>query len=133
MKLGLHGGLCCGVKTIYGFFDSPLLSLSAIGSSKPLNKDKYGNNFSTTESFFTGEAPYERYKDRLARYIAFCKKTRPQGMLEVILIVGDQTDPWEEILLDHGFKVYVPDWKNSNTGHTLRLYNLIYDEGPDKN
>lgn len=132
MKLGLHGGLCCGVKTLYNFSYYPLATVNSLKDLPSVNLDRYGKDFNTKDAFFTDEAPSETYKDRLARYLAFCKRVRPQGMLEAILIVGEQTSVWEEILLGHGFKVYVPDWKNSNSGNTLRLYNLIYDEGPDE-
>lgn len=132
MKLGLHGGLCCGVKTLHNFFFYPFATLSSLKGLPEVNTDRYGKDFNTKDAFFTDEAPSETYEDRLARYIAFCKRVRPQGMLEAILMVGDQTAAWEEILLNHGFKVYVPDWKNSNSDNTLRLYNLIYDEGPEE-
>jgi len=140
MRLAFHGGMCCGIKTIYelGFPND---------TSPPLTKKDKDNSdvgysaVKPTHSFFTDAAPKETNLERLDRFIAFCKERRPAHIIEVTLAddpnnnynakseyIGYtyQTKMWGKILTDHGFKK-VTEGKNSNSGNVVSVWHLTYD------
>lgn len=134
MELVFHGGKCCGIKTIYGFHERPSDLAPEKDKKTFLNNDQHGHNVSTDKTFFTDAAPEETYSNRLDRYIEFCRKYRPQGIIEVTLADGfhiKQTSVWGKQLTRHGFKV-VSQAKNSNTGNTVSVWHLVYDVPPKK-
>jgi hypothetical protein len=120
MELKYHGGLCCGVKTLKGFYYYPETVLPAIEATKPTQDDIYGRNFHTEKNFFYRAAPEETALERLKRYISFMEAVRPQNLLEAFLI-DSQLIKWEEDLRKLGFKKIVT-FKNSNTGQWITLY-----------
>lgn len=134
MNLYFHGGMCCGIKTIAGFHGDPEWSVGTREKRPVDDTDAEGGGVSTSEPFFTDEAPKETQLERLDRLIAFCKRRRPAGVIEVALARDsescfDQITQWEKHLLERGFKNYVPDFENSNSGSLIRIYHLVY-KGP---
>lgn len=140
MELVFHGGKCCGIKTIYGFFNAPWDMTSRRESCEERNQDKYGHSVRSDLSFFTDEAPKETYKERLVRFIDFCKRRRPRHMIEVVLsnqsfsVYNNEThefesirqiDLWGPILEELGF-LPVTTFNNSNTGFNVTVYHLVY-------
>lgn len=135
MNLYFHGGQCCGVKTIAGFPHFPKSSHRAYEREAVVavrNYDANGSHVSTTKPFFTDAAPQETIEERFERLIKFCKRRRPQGVIEVCLARAkdgswDQFNLWEPLLFKHGFKVTVPEFRNSNSGNYIKIYHLVYD------
>lgn len=57
-RLVFHGGLCCGIKTIYGFTYRPTDELDGLDPCKSKDSsDKYGAHVKSKQRFFTDEAP----------------------------------------------------------------------------
>lgn len=127
MHLGFHGGKCCGIKTIYGFFNHPYTDEEgALLATSANNNDANGHAVSSGMSFFHEAAPVEKPVERLDRYLKYLRRRRPSGIVEITLAVGgcvDQKEDWEPVLLDRGFRV-VNSCKNSNSGNTVFVYHL---------
>lgn len=127
MKLVTHAGHCCGIKCIYSLDYTPDALLP------PLRKKKFNDGDATGHSrggewFFTDSAPRESYLERLDRYLAFCDKHRPDGIVEVILAnnkgqgyVPNQYMKWKEHLIKRGFKE-VNSCLNSNSGNNIYVF-----------
>lgn len=121
-----HGGMCCGVKEIAGFIESPRAMAPAIGKLKDLNagrRDIYGYHVSTSQRWNVEAAPKETNLDRFKRLVALIKSRRPQGLVQAFL-TAYQTILWEEHLLNQGF-VKDLEFKNSNSGNTIYRYSLV--------
>lgn len=130
MKITFHGGKCCGVKTISGFPKSPLSVCGKVDARpEPVsNLDAVGFNVTSEFDVFNAAAPEETAIDRLDRLIAFIKKWRPCGIIEVCLAEGKsiyQVSTWEESLLERGFKLSIKNY-NSNSGNIVHVYHLGY-------
>lgn len=129
LRLSHHGGKCCGVKTIHGFYDNlpsdfePELLEDKSGRSK----DTVGIDVHTNDRVFFPYAPEETVSSRLDRYIDFLKEHRPSGLVEVYL-AESQRGTWEKELLNRGFHSVV-SFKNSNSGNVVILYHLILENG----
>lgn len=134
MKIILHGGNCCGMKHIYGLRTHPpglTCARKGIptrtsfgqspwsgGSNDMMHSNKYGKC-----DFFNEEAPKESYEERLKRFIAFIKKHRSHGIIEVVLNVTQTA--WIPILKELDFKKV--SWgKNSNTANKITVYHLVH-------
>lgn len=141
MKLTYHIGLCCGIKTVHGFYYRPDSIIPATKQDKPgdWGKDKFGYQVSSTESFWFGEAPAETYKERLQRFIAFMHKHRPNNVLEAVIVPeygADENDEdddevdkgfqnrWIPVLEELGFKM-VTEALNSNSGNVIQIWHLV--------
>ena len=136
MHLAFHGGKCCGIKTIYGFDEDPYTGKEWDTEPKlekvpQKNNDKIGYHVRSSDRFFSEAAPQERPVDRLDRYLEFLSRVRPEGIVEVALVAkavwGNQTDEWEPVLFERGFKM-VTEARNSNTKNTIRVYHLVMTE-----
>lgn len=134
MQLVFHGGLCCGIKTIYrmGYGpDAPEHENPALEKVPINNIDQCGGDVSSDERFFHMDAPEESGKDRLDRYIEYMKKYRPKNVLEVVLAESAYRHScqmvWKPILEERGFKC-VTSHKNSNSGNTIHIFHLLIDE-----
>ena len=136
MDLLFHGGLCCGIKTIYSLGTDPDALCVSLEKIAVDDRDQYGYHVSSADRFFHKAAPEETKKERLKRYIEYCHERRPQGMIEVTTAI-DPYDKWlsqglwEPILLELGFKL-VTEFKNSNSGNTVKVWHNVYDFGPDE-
>ena len=125
MHLGFHGGLCCGIKVIHGLSYYPNSNLPALDAIEEDNKDAYGLHVSSSERFFHEAAPVETYTERLDRYIDYCQRRRPKGIIEITLA----TDPdgnygqevWFPLLRSRGFK-RVNKCLNSNSGNLVHVF-----------
>ena len=135
MKIGLHGGDCCGVKHISGLFYSPNTVLCAreklargktsFGVNKfgPANNDMRRKNDFSDADFFNEKALKETAGRRLTRMVKFIKKHRPHGVIEVV--ISSYQCEWRPSLKRRGFKL-VSEAVNSNTGSTIFVYHLVY-------
>ena len=144
MELRYHGGSCCGIKTIcglgfadYNYGAGPLgeaVKVEAPYKMEPAHVGK-GNNNSLDhlyqgKEFFHGNAPEETRLERLDRYLDFCRKTRPGGLVEIVLAShsGDPDynqlrGPWPKLLRERGFRA-VTSFVNSNSKNKCVVYHL---------
>lgn len=125
MRCTFHGGMCCGIKHIRGF-NEPSDMVQPQPKTGLKNEDSFGYPVNTEMDFFTDEAPKETALDRLDRILAFIKKRRPSGIVEVVLAKGkymNQPASWEKILFDRGFSE-INRCKNSNSSNTVIVYHL---------
>lgn len=140
LNLSFHGGECCGIKTIAGFGLYGGDTQPALKSEEASNPDRYGRSVTSSTNAFYKEAPSESTEERFKRYIEFCKEWRPQGCIEVALARSpydscdswSQIKLWEPLLFEHGFKVTVPEFLNSNSGNYVQIYHLVYDATKEK-
>lgn len=129
LRLSHHGGKCCGVKTIHGFYDRHPCDYEGEleKDATTAKKDISGADVNTDDRVFSPSAPEETVTNRLDRYIDFLKEHRPSGLIEVYL-AEDQKDVWEKELLNRGFRSVV-SFKNSNSENVVTLYHLILEDG----
>lgn len=132
MKIGFHGGKCCGIKTIHGLGYNPNELIAALPKRKEFDKpaDQYGRDFRSVTNFFRDKAPCETCLARLDRYIKYLDEKRPKGIIEIALAdfngnreatSWNQIRKWEPILLERGFKL-VNECMNSNSGNKVYVY-----------
>jgi hypothetical protein len=126
MEIKFHGGECCGVKHISGFFSCPDQTAREKDESARRNHDKMGDTVRSDWNFCWESLPTQTYKERLVAYIDFLKRVRPSGAVELTL-----TDyqlgmyGWKPVLEELGFKQVVSFW-NSNSGNNVFVYYLVY-------
>lgn len=130
MKLTFHGGLCCGIKTIYRLGVDPNLELNK-DCFDGGNADQLGAVTSQNDSFFNGEVPKETCKERLDRFIKYCDKHRPYGVIEIALAEScyswmDQSK-WFPLLRRRGFRC-VTNCYNSNSGNRIHIFHRKTDK-----
>lgn len=133
-RINFHGGKCCGVKIISGFYHSPSGFAGSIKETSVSSNDFIGDHVSSMQNFFHLEAPSETGKDRLDRFLRYLRVRRPKGLVEVVLqdYGGDedgycsQVKNWEPILKSRGFKKVGAYW-NSNSGNRCHVYHLAMD------
>lgn len=148
LRLVFHGGKCCAIKTIYGFSMSPKQTswkCPETSKSSKRTQDKRGNHVNSDMDFFTDEAPLESYEARLDRLIAFCRRERPAGIIEAVLMEYPDYDkkdengswlpkegsgqmPWEPELLKRGFVKVTGPVLNSNSSNYIHIYHLVYND-----
>lgn len=129
-KLVFHGGLCCGIKTIHGFYPSPNSLAAELQAVPRDDSDQLGHNVNSNQRFFTDAAPEEKMSERIDRYIAFVKEHRPQHIIEVV-IAHFQLGMWKEFLRSRQFRK-VTEAKNSNSGNTIYIYHKRIGQPPKK-
>lgn len=124
MYLVFHGGLCCGIKTVYGFPYGTGIDFArkcpvpGVAEQKPHgNPDRQGRPVQSDLYFYTEKLPAETTEERLVRYIKFMEEHRPRNILEATLITPCQ-DGAIALLEEYGFKK-VNQWENSNSGNTV--------------
>lgn len=145
MKLVFHGGLCCGIKHIYGFRGKPDGIAPALKKIKlpktPWGTEQYERRHDATAtptrsdfSFFIDAAPKETYEQRLDRLLKFCDDKRPNGIIEVVLVdttyyyySGNQYTDWKPVLEKKGFKE-VSSCRNSNSDHRIHVFHRCKDK-----
>ncbi len=122
-----HGGRCCGIKNIWNFPYSPSTMLGEKKYKKvSSNADFLGHGVRKEFNFHQRARPKETAEKRLKAVVAYIKKRRPQGLIEVVLTCH-QLINWENTLVELGFKE-VTSFKNSNTfGTRLHVFHLAYD------
>lgn len=133
MVLAFHGGACCGIKTIHGFSVLPKHSMEPA-----LNKiDQDDRDLSVSIAyeatpktrFFHEAAPMETSLERLDRYLAYCDKRRPNGIIEVAICDSEfakQVKAWAPLLRRRGFRK-VTDCNNSNTDNRILVFHRKRD------
>lgn len=139
LKIANHGGKCCGVKTIHGFYASPRHIEEPLRTKATIDKDQNGDDVTSRQNFFSGGAPAETSLERLDRYISFIRTQRPQGLIEVTLascliysmgVSHPQDEMWGELLEERGFK-RVAYFRNSNSGNFVSIYHFDYATNPN--
>jgi hypothetical protein len=126
MKHVSHGGLCCGIGTIYSFYgpETVLPGITAEAATAPPMAGRTG-------SYYTLPRPAETTHQRFLAYLAE-NDSQPSlrgglksGLLEAVLR-DSQRPKWEQILLDNGFKM-VTEFYNSNSGNQVFVYHRVRD------
>jgi hypothetical protein len=128
----LHGGACCGIKHIHSMGDGPDEVLSArlelTGTNTSYGRiatkgvnDAHADTY--PEDFFYPSAPKETRLARLERILAFLKKERPNGIVEIVITTSQHL--WYSPLERLGF-VRVTEAINSNTGNRIVVFHLAY-------
>jgi hypothetical protein len=136
MKIGFHGGLCCGIKHIYELGTHPQSGTGPLvkkGNGAPPENDLDGFDFQSTTNFFRGAAPKETYLQRLDRYIAYLDKYRPGCVIEICLaeyVWSCQVKAWGKLLEERGFKEILM-FENPNSHNLVRIYHRL-NEGEEK-
>lgn len=127
MEVYLHGGKCCGIKHIFGLGDYPSddEDRKLKTTQLPTEANSYMNS---TATFYWPDAPEETKGERFDRYVEFIKKTRPSGVIEVVLSLS-QLGGWQEFVEDRGF-VRVTTASNSNSHGNIHIYHLSYVKPP---
>lgn len=134
MKIGLHGGNCCGIKVISELGYYPFTMMAArkgsstmtsfgqhpfsAGSNDMINYNKRGKC-----DFFNLAAPKESCEERFKRLVTFIKEHRKHHLIEVTTNVVQKK--WYPILEELGFKV-VTKFNNSNTASQVTVHHLVY-------
>lgn len=139
LHIANHGALCCGVKHIRNFGNSPDQLHSALESAykkHPVqgkvtsdcnHDDKWGNEVKSVDRFYLDEAPQETAEKRLERYLAYIAKWRPSHLVEITLCESDSgfgQEKWFPVVEKLGFNM-VTRFKNSNSDNMVRVYHLV--------
>lgn len=122
-----HGGECCGIKHISGFYAHPGSGIWEKTESTKRSHDKIGDPVRSDWDFCWEALPEQTYKARLVAYIDFLKRVRPSGAVEVTL-TADQVGGfynWGPVIEELGFKKVVEFW-NSNSSNKVFVYYLVY-------
>jgi len=132
MQLVFHGGLCCGIKTIFSMGTNPDSKDYAIPQIAKDDRDQNGSSVTSDTRFFHEAAPEEKGTARLDRYIDYMKRRRPCNILEVVIAINSKyswidQSRWIPELLSRGFKE-VNRHLNSNSGNTCVVFHLNVDE-----
>lgn len=140
LKVQVHGGRCCGIKSIHGFHGAPTWNVEPKKSQKFINEtDIYGRSVSSGYNWYRSKRPKETYLERFEEYIQYIKENRPAGLIEITMtqaqLDGSDYDDdcyenveiaWEPVLLKHGFK-QVSRFFNSNSYNDVYVYHLVYN------
>lgn len=141
MRVVMHGGKCCGVKTIHTLFQSPEYLHSRINKKRgdiPFD----GGSQCAGKNFLPGPYPTMKGKDLLRRFIIDVEKKRPKGIIEVAVannqfntsatVPNDngQVKNWRPVLEEFGFVQYVPATMNSNSGNFVFLFHRLSGQVP---
>lgn len=149
-----HGGLCCGIKHIYGLDYSP--NSKSYYEYTPAHKgfpgdDTIGNP--TRSDYNLYGLPYnkgDKLGDIFTSMVEYCRKHRPAGVIEVTIILyedfddcfGDDVDAvtidtcvsrgdgqalWVPFLVEKGFKL-VTKFVNSNSGNLVGVFHYVYND-----
>lgn len=126
MQIKFHGGLCCGIKHINGFYGQPSQTVWEKAETQKRHNDRYGDSFESRWDFCWEALPQQTNKERLIAYIDFLKRERPSGAIELTLL-PEQLDiyGWRPVIEELGFKKVVEFW-NSNSGNKVFVYYLVY-------
>lgn len=130
MILTFHGGMCCGIKTIYSMgwgkeaLEEKVPALKQTGRN---SDDIFCRYTKTSDSFFTDEAPEESRVARLDRYIKFVRRHRPQHIIEIVLATDTDGTGGQAAWIPHleklGFKLVTQN-RNSNSGNLCNIFHL---------
>lgn len=126
LEIKFHGGECCGIKHITGFWGNPSDKHLAKAESKKRLNDASGDSVQSDWNFCWEALPQQTYKERLVAYIDFLKKARPSGLIEVSLTpIQLVLYGWAPVLDELGFKKMCEFW-NSNSAEKISVFFLVY-------
>lgn len=142
MQIMLHGGKCCGIKSICGlpyfpeqppkethpFYDSGedylWMADGKAKTDKPPN-DAHGTVNSPLNMYWE-EAPRETGLKRLDRYLEFLANNRKNGIVEIVL-TNNNVGNWRATLESRGF-YEVTSCHNSNSGNRIHVFYKVMDK-----
>ena len=135
LKIGCHGGKCCGIHIIYNFPAHRWVKTKQ-GSLRPRKtgycNDRMGLDVSTRVNVYHEAAPKETLEERLDRYLAFLRRRNPKSLVEIVLAQSSRSSYYEqealfgELVRSRGFKL-VQTFMNSNSCNTCYVYHLVLD------
>jgi hypothetical protein len=133
MQLICHGGNCCGVKTIHGFFGRVNKGLEGVAYALDECTIITSDHLHSGERFFHEAAPKETQLERLDRYLDYLDRRRKNGICEVVLAdykkgmeLYNQVDIWRPVLEERGFRE-VSNCHNSNSGSRIYIFHRVKD------
>lgn len=126
MEIKFHGGECCGIKHISGFYCLPSDVAWQKEGSEKRNHDRHGDTVRSSWNFCWESLPKQTYRERLVAYIDFLERVRPSGAIELTL-TSDQVGlyGWGPVLEELGFQKVVEFW-NSNSANKVCVFYLVY-------
>lgn len=132
-----HGGLCCGISTLWGFDKGPD---TKIKEHKAVKKGVLPYDYVKCRDIGASyNLPEQTYEERAARLLEVTIAERPRGLIEAVLTSGKynydedrynpvrQVDVWGPILEKMGF-VPVTTFRNSNSGCDVTVYHYAYGQ-----
>lgn len=131
MYLLHHGGYCCGIRELVGFYKGPTDILSPFSVDLPKIQEFAKNG---TKLFYAVDRNSQvtcpvfketmTAEERLSEYLKTLDQFNPSGLVSCAL-TDQQYLYWHDTLTKYGFKV-ASEFKNSNTLRTIRSYHLIF-------
>lgn len=135
MKISLHGGHCCGIKTIYDLGCDPDHTIyRKLESSKEfLSVDRLGGQFDTGWDMHWKARPSEKYRERFDAYIDYLAEIRRYGLVEVAIIVPCVTSETLEGDMMYRLETGEIETFEEAVQQAVEDYVDDYDEGGDAN
>lgn len=143
LKITMHSGNCCAIKTISGFgYTTPESVVWKKKKTEPYSTDRHGGAVSSNMNFYHPERPKETMGERFIAYMDFLRVERPQGLVEVCIVpysyevleeqgmkvkVTPFQDKWVPFLEQQGF-TRVARVANSNSGNYVEVWHYIMKE-----
>jgi hypothetical protein len=127
MDVVVHGGKCCGIKTIRSFPGQPDHKVPARVAKDNDKPDLLGASQNMGKPFHAPALPIETGKERLDRLIEYVREKRPSHMVEAVLNQW-QLPYWSELLRERGFRM-VTTYTNSNTQLKIYVFHLVFHQG----
>lgn len=108
LKITMHSGNCCAIKTISGFgYTTPQSFVWKKEKTQEYNTDRHGGSVNSNQNFYHPERPKETMGERFIAYMDFLREVRPNGLVEVCIV------PYQcEVLDEVGMKVKVEPFQN---------------------
>lgn len=121
----VHGGKCCGIKTIHSLGTDPNYVFMAVDVFERAKNAGAALAFSPGAHKCPAEEPAETATQKLDRYLGYNDRLYPSGVVEVVLAdsrhnIFNQKD-WIPVLLARGF-VPVTENPNSNSLNVITIY-----------
>ena len=125
MDVVVHGGKCCGIKTIrtFGHPDCEMAGRPKFDNDK---RDLIGASQNMGKPFHAPALPQETGRERLTRLIEYVQDNRPSHMIEAVL--NHYQLNWAPILKEKGFRM-VTTYTNSNTQTKIYVFHLVFHKG----
>jgi len=138
MLMFSHGGHCCGISTLWGFYEGPDTKIEEHKAVKKNGLFPY-DYVKCRDIGKSYTHPEQTHEERAARLIELTIAERPKGLIEAVLTSGKynydksrynpvrQIDVWGPILEKMGF-VPVTTFRNSNSGCDVTVYHYAYGQ-----
>lgn len=149
MRLLRHGGACCGMRQLVGFFSKPDQVFEAVTEPPVTLTSAYSVVKNIADSVMShedivwpsigigkpfemrpAELPKQTSLERLDMLLEHYDKDIKYGVIEAVLATGwvnnNQLTHWRPILEERGFK-FVTKCRNSNTHNDLYIFHRAKD------